>query len=32
GPSYKTESYKVQRGDTLSSIATKSKISQITGL
>lgn len=27
GPSYKTESYKVQRGDTLSSIATKSKIS-----
>lgn len=26
GPSYKTESYKVQRGDTLSSIATKSKI------
>ncbi|HDG9761704.1 LysM peptidoglycan-binding domain-containing protein [Acinetobacter nosocomialis] len=27
GPSYKTESYKVQRGDTLSSIAAKSKIS-----
>ncbi|MDE9409895.1 lytic transglycosylase [Acinetobacter nosocomialis] len=27
GPSYKTESYKVQRGDTLSSIAIKSKIS-----
>ncbi|WP_342040204.1 LysM peptidoglycan-binding domain-containing protein [Acinetobacter baumannii] len=27
GPSYKTESYKVQSGDTLSSIATKSKIS-----